>query len=183
MLTFGKGMTAGMGIAGTVTSKRIRRRGARQGRIPWGGTYSADPLPAAVALKQLQIVIRDNIADHAARVGAVMERRLDGLKALYPVIGDRRGMGLYHMLDIVLPGTKTPDPAMAERIRYNALLEGLALIAVKNFIRICPPLIITEAQVDEAMGRLEAAIRRAMDDRSHQPQFSTSSSLAALEVD
>ena len=183
VLTFGKGMTAGMGIAGTVTSKRFAEEARGKAGIPWGGTYSADPLPAAVALKQLQIVIRDNIADHAARVGAVMERRLDGLKALYPVIGDRRGMGLYHMLDIVLPGTKTPDPAMAERIRYNALLEGLALIAVKNFIRICPPLIITEAQVDEAMGRLEAAIRRAMDDRSHQPQFSTSSSLAALEVD
>ncbi|MSO77672.1 MAG: aspartate aminotransferase family protein [Alphaproteobacteria bacterium] len=182
ILTFGKGMTAGMGIAGTVTTKAIADEARGKAGIPWGGTYSGDPLPAAVALKQFQIVLRDNIAERAAKVGAYLGRRLDELVAKYEPIGDKRGLGLYYMLDIVSSRqTKAPDPAMAERIRYNALLEGLVLIAVKNFVRICPPLIITEAEVDEAVGRLERAIQLAIAGYPKNLDFSQSSSLAAIE--
>ena len=68
---------------------------------------------------------------------------------------------------------------MAERIRYNALLEGLVLIAVKNFIRICPALIITEAELDETLERLETAIERSVAGYPWDLDFSTSSSRAA----
>jgi 2,2-dialkylglycine decarboxylase (pyruvate) len=182
IVTFGKGMTAGMGIAGTVTTKAIAEEARGKAGIPWGGTYSGDPLPAAVALKQLQIVLRDNIAERAADVGAYMGQRLDEMVAKYEPIGDKRGMGLYYMLDVVASRqTKAPDPAMAERIRYNAMLEGLVLIAVKNFVRICPPLIITKAEVDEAVGRLERAIQMSIAGYPRELDFSRSSSLAALE--
>lgn len=182
IVTFGKGMTAGMGIAGTVTTKAIAEEARGKAGIPWAGTYSGDPLPAAVALKQLQIVLRDNIAERAAEVGAYLGQRLDELVAKYEAIGDKRGMGLYYMLDIVASRqTKAPDPAMAERIRYNAMLEGLVLIAVKNFVRICPPLIMTKAEVDEAVGRLERAIQMSIAGYPRQLDFSRSSSLAALE--
>ena len=50
---------------------------------------------------------------------------------------------------------------------------------MKNFIRICPALIITEAELDEAIGRLESAIRRALDGDPKDRDFSSSSSLAA----
>jgi 4-aminobutyrate aminotransferase-like enzyme len=84
------------------------------------------------------------------------------------------------MFDVVDPKNgNAPDFAMAERIRYNALLEGLATIAVKNFIRICPPLIITEAEIDEVFGRLQTAIQRAQDGLPKDLDFSSSSSLAA----
>ncbi len=180
ILTFGKGMTAGMSIAGTVTTKAIAEAAIGKAGVPWAGTYSGDPLPAAVALKQLQIVLRDDLAGRAAKLGAVLETKLRTLKQRFQPIGDVRGRGLYWMLDIVDPEAGTaPDYAMAERIRYNALEEGLVLIAVKNFIRICPALIITEAELDEAIGRLESAIRRALDGDPKDRDFSSSSSLAA----
>jgi len=68
---------------------------------------------------------------------------------------------------------------MAEHIRYNALLEGLVLITVKNFIRICPALIITETEIDETMFRLEVAIQRSVAGYPRELDFSTFSSLAA----
>lgn len=180
IVTFGKGMTAGMGIAGTVTTPEIAEAARGKAGVPWGGTYSADPLPAAVALKSLQVVLRDDLAGRAARMGEIMRVGLEALMAKYEVVGDVRGAGLYHMLDIVEDrNSKRPDYAMAERIRYNALLEGVMLIAVKNFVRLTPPLIITEAELDDALGRLETAIRRSVEGHPRDIDFSSSSSLAA----
>ncbi|MDP7546014.1 MAG: aspartate aminotransferase family protein, partial [Alphaproteobacteria bacterium] len=57
IVTFGKGMSAGMAITGVTTTPEIAERARGKAGVPWAGTYSSDPLPAAVALKQLQIVI------------------------------------------------------------------------------------------------------------------------------
>jgi len=180
IVTFGKGMTAGMGIAGAVTTPAIAERARGRAGLPWAGTYSGDPLPAAVGLKQLQIVLRDNLAERAARLGGRLRAGLEALARKHDIVGDVRGAGLYYMLDIVeTPAGKRPDPAMAERIRYNALLEGLVLIAVKNFVRICPALIITEAEIDEVLQRLDRAVQRAADGFPGNPGYTSSSSLAA----
>jgi len=66
------------------------------------GTYSGDPLPAAVALKQLQIVLRDDLVRKSATLGERLRSGLHSLAAKHEVIGDVRGMGLYYMMDIVV---------------------------------------------------------------------------------
>jgi 2,2-dialkylglycine decarboxylase (pyruvate) len=180
IVTFAKGMTAGMAICGAVTTPEIAERAVGNLGLPWSGTFPADPLPAAVALKSLQIVLRDDLSARAERLGAILRRRLDGLKKSFECVGDVRGKGLYQALDIVTDKeSKTPDNAMAERIRYNAMLAGTAFICVKNIIRICPPLIITEAEIDDAVGRLERAINRSADGHPKDIDFTASSSLAA----
>ncbi len=180
IVTFGKGMSGGMAICGAVTSAAIAERVVGKLGLPWSGTYPADPLPAAVALKSLQIVLRDDLSARAARLGLALRRRLEALRDRYVCIGDVRGEGLYQMLDVVTDKDgKNPDHAMAERIRYNAMLAGAAFICVKNFIRICPPLIITEAELDDAIGRLELAIERSIQGHPEDIDFSASSSLAA----
>ncbi len=180
IVSFGKGMTAGMGIAGTVTTPGIAEEARGKAGLPWGGTYSGDPLPAAVGLKQLQIVLRDNLAEQAVAKGARLRAGLEALQRKYDVVGDVRGTGLYYMLDIVeTPEGRRPDPAMAERIRYNALLEGLVLIAVKNFVRICPALIISDAEIDETLHRLETALQRSVEGFPRELDYASSSSLAA----
>ena len=162
------------------TTPEIAERARGKSGVPWGGTYSGDPLPAAVALKQLEIVLRDNLTERAAALGAYLDQRLREVAGRSTVIGDVRGQGLYRMLDIVVgKQSKQPDFAMAERIRYNMLLENLVCICVKNFIRICPPLIISEAQIDEIVGRLEQAVQRAQAGLPKDIDFTGSSSLAA----
>lgn len=179
IVTFAKGMSAGFAICGAVTSHDIAEQVRGRAGLPWAGTYSGDPLPAAVADKQLEIVLRDRLDERAAALGEVLRAKLDSLRDAYEVIGDVRGQGLYQMLDVVSDkGSKAPDPAMAERIRYNAALEGVILICVKNFIRICPPLIVTEAEIDEVVGRLETAIRRALAGYPKDIDVRASSSLA-----
>jgi len=180
IVTFAKGMSAGFAICGTITTPEIAECAKGKAGVPWAGTYSGDPLPAAVAKKQLEIVLRDNLAGRAANLGAFLRTRLESLLEAHEVIGDVRGKGLYQMLDVVSDkDSKTPDPVMAERVRQNALSEGLVLICVKNFLRICPPLIVTEEDLDEVVGRLDRAVRLALAGHPKEMEaFENSSSLA-----
>ena len=179
IVTFGKGLSAGFAFCGAITTKEIGEKTRGSKGLPWAGTYTQDPLPAAVALKQLQIVLRDNLVNHAAKIGIILEKRLQELTAKYHCIGDVRGRGLYRMIDVVKDRiSKEPDPEMSEAIRYHALAEGIAMIAVKNYIRICPPVIVKETEIDDIMGRLDTAIGRAICGDSVPTKLSTSSSLA-----
>ncbi len=182
IVTFGKGMSAGFAICGTATTREIAEASDGKKGLPWAGTYPQDPLSCAVALKQLEIVLRDDITGQAARMGDILEAKLSGLTDRHECIGDVRGAGLYRMLDIVSDReTRVADPAMAELIRREAMAEGLVMIAVKNYMRVCPPLIITEAQIDDVVGRLDRAITKAMSKRTDEIDFSSSGSLAANE--
>ena len=182
IVTFGKGMSAGFANCGTVTSQEIVDKCKGNKGLPWAGTYNNDPLPAAVALKQLQILIRDDVTEKAAKVGDFLEQKLVKLQNSHECIGDVRGNGLYRMLDIVVDrNSRTPNPELAERIRREAMKEGIAMIAVKNYMRICPPLIITENEIDDVVGRLDKAITRAVENQTQKMDYSSSSSLASVE--
>ena len=151
--------------------------------LPWAGTYSTDPLPAAVALKQLQIVIRDRLVKRSDGLGKTLRTGLDELQRTHECIGDVRGKGFYQMLDIVTdPESRAPDPEMAERIRYHALAEGLVMMCVKNYMRISPPAIMTHEEVTDVVGRLGIAIESAKTGQPTETDFSLSSSLAADPV-
>jgi 4-aminobutyrate aminotransferase-like enzyme len=179
IVTWGKGLSAGMAICGTITTPEIAERTRGNCGLPWAGTYSADPMPAAVALKQLDIVLRDKLDERSAALGQFAEAQLTRLADKYECIGDVRGKGLYRMLDVVKDRkTRTPDPIMAERIRYNAALEGVVAIAVKHYFRFAPPLIITQAEIEDIVGRLDVAIQRAVDGFPRDVDVRESSSLS-----
>ena len=89
IVTWAKGMSAGMPVCGTVTTREIAQRAAGTRGLPWAGTYSSDPLPAAVALKQLQIVIRDGLVAHAAGLGETLQSGLAALQQRHECIGGR----------------------------------------------------------------------------------------------
>ena len=179
IVTWGKGLSAGLAVCGTITTPQIAEQVRGDAGLPWAGTYSSDPLAAAVALKQLDIVLRDKLDERAEQLGAIAEAELLALKSKYSCIGDVRGKGLYRMLDIVTdPGSKIPDPIMAERIRYNCALEGVIGISVKHYFRFAPPLIVTEAEIKDIVGRLDIAIKRAMDGFPRDVDVRESSSLS-----
>jgi 2,2-dialkylglycine decarboxylase (pyruvate) len=94
IVTFAKGMSAGFAVCGTVTTREIAERVRGEAGLPWAGTYSGDPLASAVALKSLDIVLRDRLHEAAAEKGAYLRMRLDELKDRFDCLGDVRGRGL-----------------------------------------------------------------------------------------
>jgi 2,2-dialkylglycine decarboxylase (pyruvate) len=184
IVTFGKGLSAGLPICGAITTSEIAEEVRGRCGLAWAGTYTGDPFPAAIALKQLQIIIRDRLAERSARLGEHLAEMLKRHVLPFDIIGDVRGLGLYRMLDVVTDKqSKTPNPADAERIRYNLMMEGVATIAVKNMIRIVPPIIITEEEIDDVIGRFVVAIKRTQDGYPRDIDFRESSSLAAGSTD
>ena len=98
-------------------------------------------------------------------LGLRLKRLLDGfgsLKAKYPGIGDVRGLGLMLAMEFVLPGErKRPDPKTTMRVLEESLKRGLLGYMAGNqgqVLRLIPPLIVTEAQVDEALNILDKSL-------------------------
>ncbi|GAA2352404.1 aminotransferase class III-fold pyridoxal phosphate-dependent enzyme [Saccharopolyspora halophila] len=131
-----------------------------------GGTYGGNAVAAAAALATLDVVRDEDLVGNAAEQG---QRLIEGLRkvaAEHPVIGDVRGLGL--MLGNEFTTSEgAPDAATAARAHAAAAEEGLLLLTCGphgNVVRMIPPLIVTAAQVDEAVACWSRAVARAVAD-------------------
>jgi adenosylmethionine-8-amino-7-oxononanoate aminotransferase len=126
-----------------------------------GYTYSGHPVACAVASKVIEIYRRERLFDHAAKVGAYLQSRLEGF-AGHPLVGEVRGMGLIAALELVADKeTREPfaDNAPGGFCQRACQDNGLIVRAMGgNAVALCPPLIITEAQVDELVEKLGLAL-------------------------
>jgi len=129
-----------------------------------GYTYSAHPVPAAVALEALKIYEERDIVSQVRQVGP---RLLDAIKgyADHPLIGDARGVGLIGAVEVVRDrATKQsfdPKAGVAAYLVRRAQQHGAILRNMPgDNIAFCPPLIITETEIDELMG----CFKQALDD-------------------
>jgi len=132
-----------------------------------GTTYAGHPVAAAVALKALEIYARERIAEQAARKAPQFQARLAALAA-HPLVGEARGFGLVGGLELVADKrSKRSFDAKAgvgPRVVRCAEEEGLIVRFIAgDILSICPPLIITPAEIDELFDRLGRALDRAWD--------------------
>ncbi len=117
-----------------------------------GSTYGGGPLACAAVAKTIEIFERENLAGHAKKVGAYLEQKLEELTQEFDCVAGHRGKGLMQGLIV----TEAPGG-----IVKKAMDEGVLLIvAGADVIRIVPPLIVTEAHVDEMIEKLRKALSR-----------------------
>jgi len=130
---------------------------AKIGTFGHGFTTSGHPLAMAIALENLKIIEERDLMNHGARVGAYLQRELARL-AEHPLVGEVRGSGLIAGLELVEDkSTRRPfDPQLKVGAKVFALGhdQGLIVRAIGDTIALCPPLIITEAQIQELIARL-----------------------------
>ena len=113
-----------------------------------GTTYGGNPLACAAVSAVFDIFEKEKIVDHVQQVSAYLEKRLDELVEKYDFLTVRRGKGL--MQGLVVSGRPVGE------IVQQALKNGLLVItAGSDVLRMVPPLVITEADVDEMIEKLE----------------------------
>ena len=118
-----------------------------------GTTYGGNPFVCAAVSKVLDIFEQDNIVEHAQKVGAYLEKKLDALVERYDCIAARRGKGL--MQGLVIQGRPVGEVVL------KSMNEGLLVItAGSDVLRLVPPLVITEDHVDEMVEKLERALTK-----------------------
>jgi 4-aminobutyrate--pyruvate transaminase len=139
----------------------IADNSAKIGTFGHGFTTSGHPLAMAVALENLKIIEERDLMGQAARVGAFMQKELRKL-ASHPLVGEVRGEGLIAGLELVedKSSKRSFDPQLKVGFKAFDLAQrnGLVVRAIGDTIALCPPLIITEAQVQEVIARLKTTL-------------------------
>ncbi|SIQ22709.1 aspartate aminotransferase family protein [Pseudacidovorax sp. RU35E] len=154
-------------ISAVMVSQQIHEAmAANSGRIGTFGhgyTYSGHPVAAAVALETLKVYEDEGIL---TRTRELAPRFAQGLatQAERRIVGNMRAVGLIGALELMLDGAaRTPfDPALKAgyQVAQYALEEGLIVRAMGDTVALCPPLIITPAEMDEMFARLGRALDR-----------------------
>ncbi|MCV9940343.1 aspartate aminotransferase family protein [Boseaceae bacterium BT-24-1] len=137
------------------------------GTFGHGNTYAGHPVGCAVAVKTLEIYQRDKIIEHVRKVEPKFLQRLTKL-AEHPLIGEARGVGLIGGIEFVKDRASKAQfeakKGVALKSTSFAQEEGLILRALGgDRVAFCPPLVITEAEIDELFDRYERALNRTLD--------------------
>jgi 4-aminobutyrate aminotransferase len=123
-------------------------------------TFGGNPLVTSAANATLDYVLSHDLQANAAKLGTMLIESIRGLQHHHSFIGDVRGKGLMIGVELVVPGSKTPDAAAAARMME--LTKAAGLLVGKggmngNVLRIAPPLTLTEAEAAEGIAVLADA--------------------------
>jgi 4-aminobutyrate aminotransferase/(S)-3-amino-2-methylpropionate transaminase len=131
-----------------------------------GSTFGGNPAGCAAALATLSVIEEENLLERAQDIGAVFKDRLHKLQTKYPQIGEVRGLGAMIGIEFVKDAKKTPDKSSVENILAHARDNGLLLLSTGtygNVIRLLPPINMSDAEMNEGLEKLEAAIVFALE--------------------
>lgn len=154
-----KSIAAGVPLSAIIARDEIMEAPAK-GTI--GGTYCGNPLACAAALKTIEIMERDHLADRSLEIGEKVMNRYLEWKEKYPIVGDVRGMGGMIGIEFV-ESRETKEPAscftsevIQECARNGLLVEGAGIYG--NVVRFLAPLVITDEQLEAGLEIFEKAI-------------------------
>jgi 4-aminobutyrate---pyruvate transaminase len=139
----------------------IRSESGKIGTFGHGFTYGGHPVATAVALETLKIYEERDILGHVRAIAPGFQA---GMRELgkHPLVGEARGMGLIATLELVRDkSTKEPfDPArgVAAYAGKRAQAHGVITRALGDTVNLCPPMIITAAQIDDLLSRIKLAL-------------------------
>jgi 4-aminobutyrate aminotransferase/(S)-3-amino-2-methylpropionate transaminase len=159
LIVTAKGIAGGLPLA-AVTGTAAIMNAAHVGGL--GGTYGGNPLACAAALAAIETIRADDLIGRAQKIERVMKDRLQRLQAADPRIGEVRGRGAMIAVELVRPGTITPDPDLTAAIAAAARLRGVIVLTCGtngNVLRFLPPLTISDDLLTEALDILAEAFR------------------------
>jgi taurine--2-oxoglutarate transaminase len=165
LMTMAKGLTSSYLPLGAVAMRHHIAEKFETMMFYGGLTYSSHPVSLAASLATIKVYEEDGLIENAARLGPVMRAHHERLAARHPSVGAHRSIGLFGIIELVrsrdpytpmtpFNGTSDEMKAVGKYLREH----GLYTMITNNGISTNPPLCITEAQLDEAFGILDAAL-------------------------
>lgn len=169
LMTVAKGLSSGyLPISALIVSGRVyepvKAQAGEIGVFGHGFTYGGHPVSAAVALETLAIYDERDILGHVGRVAPALQRGLRDLQQ-HPLVGEARGVGLIGALELVADKDERrpfdPKLAVGARVVAKAQAHGVILRAMGDAVAFAPPLVISETEIVEMLGRFRAALDEA----------------------
>ncbi len=161
LITVAKSIAMGIPLSGVLGKAAIMDAPVAGGV---GGTFVGNPVAQAAALAVLDVIEDEGLVERSAAIGETMRARMEAWQSRWPLIRDVRGIGA--MIAIELAGEDgAPATEHASRIVDEALARGLLLLkagVAGNCIRVLVPLVISDAELDEALDVWESALDAAL---------------------
>jgi len=128
-----------------------------------GYTYSGHPVASAVALRNLEVLEKQNLVPRVKNViGPSLHRKLHEAFDDHPLVGEVRGTGLLAAIELVPEKPRrsffAPDTNVGTHCRNHCFASGLVMRAIRDTMVLSPPFIVTEKEVDEIVAKAKAAI-------------------------
>jgi 4-aminobutyrate aminotransferase/(S)-3-amino-2-methylpropionate transaminase len=153
LMPVAKSIAAGIPLSGVIGRREVMDA-PEDSTI--GGTYVGSPVGCAAALEVLNIIERDNLLERSRVIGRRLTEAFRDFQGRHSVIGDVRGLGAMVAMEFVKDQkTKEPAPDITMAVTKAAMKRGLLLLKsgiYGSVIRILVPLVITDEQLDEAIG-------------------------------
>ncbi|MFL5948179.1 MAG: 4-aminobutyrate--2-oxoglutarate transaminase [Gaiellaceae bacterium] len=163
LITVAKSIAAGLPLSAVLGKAEIMDA---PGDSAIGGTYVGNPVAQAAALAVLDVFEEESLNDRGAAIGERIRERMEAWQERWDAIGDVRGLGAMLAIELVGDrGTKEPAPELASQVVEQAAERGLLLLKsgiYSNCIRVLVPLVITDAELDEALGVWEQALEASL---------------------
>jgi len=167
LMILAKGIASGLPLSAVVGKAEIMDA-PTPGQI--GGTFGGNPVACAAALATLDLMVKEDLAGRAAKIGAIIGERMRTLQERFPQIGDVRALGAMVAIELVKdPLTKAPAKDEAGRIIQACLRRGVLIMGAGlfgNVIRFLPSLVISGRQLDAALDLFEEALTEVLDSTS-----------------
>ena len=159
LITMAKSLTGGLPMAAVTGRAEIMDTPA-SGQL--GGTFSGNPASCAAALAVLDTIEKDNLNARANALGERFRKRATKWQEQWELVGDVRGLGAMQAMELVRSkATREPADEETKQVAQYCYEHGLVLITAGsygNVIRLLMPLVVTDAQMDEALNVLEGAL-------------------------
>jgi 2,2-dialkylglycine decarboxylase (pyruvate) len=164
-VTLSKTLGAGLALSAVITTAEIEDR-CFERKFHFYTTHASDPLPAAVGLKVIEIILRDRLADRARVAGERLRRGFETIMQRFEAVGDVRGRGLLIGVELVKDRhRKEPASELAQRVMRRCLELGLSTSVIRGgwgVFRIAPPITITDEQIDLGLSIFEQALAESL---------------------
>jgi len=175
LMVVAKSVAAGYPLSGVIGRADIMDA---PGDSAIGGTYVGNPVSIAAAHAVLDVVDEERLVERANGIGETIRQRMESWRERFDCIGDVRGLGAMLAVELVRDReTREPDAELATAIVEGASARGLLLLKAGlygNCIRVLAPLVVTDEQLDEALGAWEEAFAEATG--SHHPHVDSAAS-------
>ena len=167
LVTMAKSLTGGLPMA-AVTGRADIMDAPGVGQL--GGTFAGNPVACEAALAVLDMIEKDNLCARANVLGERFCKRAEKWQAQWELVGEVRGLGAMQALELVRSkSTRQPADEETKQVSQYCYEHGLVTISAgsySNVIRLLMPLVITDAQMDEAMDVLEGALAHVAEKKS-----------------
>ena len=158
IMTLGKALGGGFPVSGLLVREDIAQA------EPWSkpsfssSSYGGNPLAGAAINASLSIIQDEKLVENSAETGAHLKAGLALLAERHPAVAHVRGDGFFIGFDLVNPNGSLWTHAQCRELFNACLQRGLLTMAYTARVRVNPPLLLTKAQADEALGIMDAAL-------------------------